>query len=333
MLEIRKIKGDKLYLALVLVDEKKLELYSYKKDNLISLEDFLIGYKTSYFQDDNNKIIKVKVDENPKLFFDNAEKILLKYNVYEQNYLTTNDYKELKESNKINILSIGDIHGRPVWEDIDVKKYDKIIFTGDYLDIYDEKGITEETALDNFKNIIDFGKSNRKKVRFLLGNHDIHYIFYKTKYFEQIYAGRLQLENIDEIVKLYKKNLHLFSVAYQKGDYLFTHAGLTNSIYNEYFSDIPKRELGSKLNIRFFSFNEDALKPFLLIGKYRGGKNECGSLFWADKTETETDYLDDIHQIVGHSKVKKITTIGDKTSSITYIDCLEFKKEFYEKKI
>ena len=55
---------------------------------------------------------------------------------------------------KKGILIIPDIHGRDFWKKaVDSKGYDKIIFLGDYTDPYDFEGITEETAVENFKYI------------------------------------------------------------------------------------------------------------------------------------------------------------------------------------
>ena len=75
------------------------------------------------------------------------------------------------------ILIIPDIHGRLFWISA-TKKYPDlpVIFLGDYLDPYTYyEEILPSEALANFKEILDFKKTNMERVTLLLGNHDIHY--------------------------------------------------------------------------------------------------------------------------------------------------------------
>ena len=67
-------------------------------------------------------------------------------------------------------ISIGDIHGRDIWKNVNPSKYDKIIFVGDYVDSFT---ISNTTILNNLLDIIEFKKSFKNKVILLLGNHDI----------------------------------------------------------------------------------------------------------------------------------------------------------------
>ena len=75
------------------------------------------------------------------------------------------------------IIIFPDIHGRKFWKDVDIKDYDKAIFLGDYLDPYPQEEITDDMALANFKEIIKLNNRNPNKIVFLLGNHDLHYMF------------------------------------------------------------------------------------------------------------------------------------------------------------
>ena len=86
----------------------------------------------------------------------------------------------------MKILVLPDVHGRSFWrkpcQDITTKRrYDKIIFLGDYLDPYTFEDISVEEAIDQFKDILLFAKDNPKVVM-LLGNHDM-------PYFSQDYRG------------------------------------------------------------------------------------------------------------------------------------------------
>ena len=74
------------------------------------------------------------------------------------------------------ILIIPDIHGRIFWkEPCKEFKGKHIVFLGDYLDPYKHQNILEKTALENFKEILEFKKNNKDLVTLLLGNHDLHY--------------------------------------------------------------------------------------------------------------------------------------------------------------
>jgi predicted phosphodiesterase len=74
------------------------------------------------------------------------------------------------------ILIVPDVHGRKFWHKAEelINEVDKIIFLGDYLDPYFWEGITFETAMIEFKNILSFKQKNPEKVILLTGNHDIH---------------------------------------------------------------------------------------------------------------------------------------------------------------
>ena len=74
------------------------------------------------------------------------------------------------------LLIIPDVHGRKFWKEaLETGSYEKVIFLGDYADPYEEEGITEEEAIDNFKDIIAYKQQNPRRVVLLLGNHDLHY--------------------------------------------------------------------------------------------------------------------------------------------------------------
>ena len=71
-------------------------------------------------------------------------------------------------------ITIGDIHGRSDWQEIDPANYDKIIFVGDYVDSFT---VSDIDIITNLLNIIQFKKDNMNKVVLLLGNHDLQYLF------------------------------------------------------------------------------------------------------------------------------------------------------------
>ena len=76
------------------------------------------------------------------------------------------------------MLILPDIHGRDFWRkpvQETLKEGDeKIIFLGDYLDPYDDEGITDAVAFGGLQDIIRFKQEHPDKVTLLWGNHDLH---------------------------------------------------------------------------------------------------------------------------------------------------------------
>lgn len=78
----------------------------------------------------------------------------------------------------MKLIICGDIHGRSFWKN-GLKHFNenpdsKMIFLGDYLDPYTRyEGITQEEALENFKQILEFAQANKNRVILLIGNHKI----------------------------------------------------------------------------------------------------------------------------------------------------------------
>lgn len=223
----------------------------------------------------------------------------------------------------MKIVTIGDTHGRTAWKII-VKRNPgaHFIFTGDYLDAYKAEKIEEEEAIDNFEEIIEFKKSNPDKVILLIGNHDAQYLFppnfgcsvRSKKYFW-------------EIADIFMANKNLFDFAFQKSNYLWTHAGVSN----EWFFDVKEllnsfglkpdlSNLGTVLNK--IGKDSRARTIYTYVSHYRGGLDLNGSPIWADTTELYRDSLDGFHQIVGHNKFVDIMSVGTDDTSITFVDCL-----------
>lgn len=220
-------------------------------------------------------------------------------------------------------IVIGDLHGKTVWEQIEPKKYDKIIFLGDYVDNYDS---TDEEIIENLKAIIKFKKQHKDKVVLLIGNHDIQYMdggrLMVCSGYRDSYAKELNLifQNNEDLF------LEFFVIQgknkYGGNNYVFSHAGFSRSlceIYEISFNKYP--DTPCHIGDRSGLYN---------IGKSRGGLHEHGGIFWADKSELESDYLPAIHQVVGHSKVKDFVRYGDHKSSIAFVDCLDSVTKFYE---
>jgi hypothetical protein len=232
-------------------------------------------------------------------------------------------------------ISIGDIHGRTYWKEIDPSKYDKIIFDGDYVDSFYH---TEQQIFENLREIIQLKKDHPDKVVLILGNHDLQYMWSYSEFGCSGYRGHMY----DDLHDLFYENKDLFQVAFQIENYIWTHAGISKGWYNfnreiiEAFVDkFETKTLADTLN----GIMQTKDNPILhQVGDYRGGVYEYGGITWADRKETMNGYLPGYHQIVGHTPILEITKFGDENGSIRYIDVLgkvaerEEQAKFYEAK-
>ncbi|GAB3178939.1 metallophosphoesterase [Telluribacter humicola] len=222
------------------------------------------------------------------------------------------------------ILAIGDIHGRDTWKEIIGTSADQIVFIGDYVD--SRGGIEASDMIRNFREIIEFKKEHPDRVSLLLGNHDIQYLYYPD-YRCSGFRGDLQ----STYTEIFTQHADLFKVAYQYSNYLFTHAGISVNWCRSHLHILNKYQdrygtFGDTLNAVHQSDDRGILFE---IGVSRGGMYLHGGPVWADKFETEAHYLDGYHQVVGHSRVDHFIRVGNEDASITYIDVLTKRTDFY----
>ena len=229
----------------------------------------------------------------------------------------------------MKILTISDLHGRSVWENIDFDSYDHIIFLGDYTDSYT---FDDETIFNNLSAIIDLKSQQPDRFTLLIGNHDAQYM-----HFPQYGCSGFRIWAQPALTELFNQNKGLFQIAHQRGAYLFVHAGVTNKWLKRLIEKTeheatvvtPEFDLAGLLND---VHQQSARFRNLLfeVGPKRGGTHPHSGPVWADRSETMADYLQGFHQVVGHTPVDDFTTVGNKTGSITYTDVLQTKTAFYE---
>jgi len=227
--------------------------------------------------------------------------------------------------------SIGDTHGRPYWKKFveNNPQIDKWVLIGDFPDSNKYKPIE---VVYNLKEIIHFKKTNPDKVILLLGNHCIQYYFfpnYRCSGFQNSIAYELQ--------QLYLENKHLFQVAYQHKNYIWTHAGISNRWYDKHKDEIEsvRKRIGATNIAECLNYINGTKEAHILheISHHRGGIMNAGGITWADFKETFNDALVGYKQVCGHTSVKHIQMIGDDKTNITYIDCLGTVEDFYKLEI
>lgn len=233
----------------------------------------------------------------------------------------------------MKIIAIGDLHGKDCWKQIDPAQYDKIIFIGDYVDAENKRS---EAIFENLKAIIDFKLQQPEKVILLLGNHDIQYLHYPNHS-----CSKIDVAIQPQLTQLFNQFKEVFQVAWQCGNHLFTHAGVSRKYW---------AWLQEMLEDNLVNYHEPDLAGYLnqihktdphllyVCGAKRGGFYPYGGPLWADDKETQYDHIEGFHQVVGHSRIYKIDTytrswLPDRNSSITYIDVLDQRTEFFELEI
>lgn len=218
------------------------------------------------------------------------------------------------------ILIIPDIHGRIFWkEPCKEFKGKHIVFLGDYLDPYKHQNISEKTALENFKEILEFKKNNKDLVTLLLGNHDLHY----KDMFKDVYRVRFCYSIAEEAKQLFENNKENFQIAYEitadNTKILFTHAGVTENWLKVIHNEIPCRPWRSRTlgdyspdlvlpvepnaeSLNNLLTTEEGLIDLWMVSEERGGIYNFGSPIWAHISEhLECPALKGIYQIFGHT--------------------------------
>ena len=214
-------------------------------------------------------------------------------------------------------LFVGDVHNHSyIFEDIkkldDKYHFDRIIFTGDYVDDW----ITDNhQSLETLETVINLKRSNPEKYTFCIGNHELSYLGYPCS------GHRYELDDIMNM-KL-KDNIDCFDlytiVTLGDTDYVCTHAGINN--------DYVKHVLQGDWREELKKLNKDKLANLYLTtmcSYLRGGYNEFSSFLWCDKREHE--YLNRFeertipYQIVGHTPVETITALSSENYTTYFID-------------
>jgi len=235
----------------------------------------------------------------------------------------------------IKTITIPDLHGKSIWKDVDPHEYDQIIFLGDYLDDWD---VSDESMLENLKEVINFKELHKDKVILLLGNHDVGYLYPMfTKLFRATRCSGFRNSMYEDVHKLLNDNRSLFQPTHQLKNHIWSHAGISEPWYENRLLPVliglgldheDNINLSTKINICFKTDVEELFD----VGYMRGGNYPNGGIFWEDATDLVSSPYPNIHQIVGHTKGNFIGNVynDDLNSHLTFTDCLDKKVEFYK---
>jgi len=233
----------------------------------------------------------------------------------------------------MKILSVGDLHGKPIWETIDPKQYDLIYFLGD---LYDAFEYTQQEIHDNALAVVQKAR-DAGNMFFVIGNHDAHYFKWQTPVHKMVRGSGYASSQLYRAFHLYWDNRDLFRVAYQHDNYLWTHAGFSEAGYNFHFKRKVDDVIQSFDNVhtiadainKLWDLNDPSIFKVPLS---RGGDDTYGGPLWASRSDTIGGPLSGFHQIVGHTASNDIIHKElNPDTSITYIDCLNHQiGKFYE---
>lgn len=223
------------------------------------------------------------------------------------------------------MIVIPDIHGRVFWKEaVKNRENEEIVFLGDYLDPYPDEDISPESALKNFKEIIEFKKAHSENVVLLVGNHDLHY------FYPSVDAGSRYCRYLSrDIEQLFMDNIKLFQLAYEKElagkRFVFAHS----YIHKFWLDDLYGKGRWRKKSI-IKRLNKDFKKTLYGLGCalnnvscYRGGWESYGSMVWADIREIALFQNPNIgdYNIFGHTQlIRPIVT--------EYKACLDCRRGF-----
>jgi predicted phosphodiesterase len=237
---------------------------------------------------------------------------------------------------------LGDIHGRSVWKLIvNQENPDRVVFVGDYFDSFDITGVEQ---LHNFKDIIEYketgfknsGQEDQHKVDviMLIGNHDYHYF---PEIGDQKYSG-YQGTLSHQFAHALHENRHHLKIAYQMGEFLFSHAGVSSIFMDRAFNDEhgwKTENIAVDLNEMFkykpkeFEFGINSKVQYL--DSY--GDNEDQSPIWIRPRSLMKANKDTLRkqvvQVVGHTEQRQIDKRGGSTGGrYWFIDTLGTSGEY-----
>ena len=148
-------------------------------------------------------------------------------------------------------LVLGDIEGRTCWKNIvEIEKPDRVIFLGDLATTHFKDLISNETCVENFKEILKFYDEYDGEVIILRGNHDCYDI--GGWYWAECYPFNPHIANA---VRPYKDEwLKKSQWIFQDGKLCFSHAGVS-SIWMENNNIKTLEEINDLEPSEIFAFN------------------------------------------------------------------------------
>ena len=235
----------------------------------------------------------------------------------------------------MKLVAIGDIHGRDIWKQIVAQEQDadEFVFVGDYFDSFTVKGPDQ---YNNFLDIIEFKKQSKVPVILLIGNHDHHYY----PGVDDSGTSGYQTLMAPSIKHVVGDNKQYLQAAYQVGEFVFTHAGLSSEWLDDSIKDWNVDNVVEKVNELFhYQPGKIAYRSYKQVGGQVYGAQGYGNEafqgpIWirpsALMTANKKTLRKKIIQVVGHTPQDNIDIEGKSTGGRYYfIDTLEYNQGQY----
>jgi hydrogenase maturation factor len=235
----------------------------------------------------------------------------------------------------MKLVAIGDIHGRNIWKQIVAKEHDadEFVFVGDYFDSFTVKGPDQ---INNFLDIIEFKKQSKVPAILLIGNHDHHYY----PGVDDSGTSGYQTLLAPSIKYVVNENKQYLQAAYQVGEFVFTHAGLSSEWLDDSIEDWNADNVVEKVNELFqYQPGKIAYRSYKQVGDQVYGAQGYGNEafqgpIWIRPTAlmntNKKTLRKKIIQVVGHTPQDNIDIEGKATGGRYYfIDTLEYNQGQY----
>jgi len=224
-------------------------------------------------------------------------------------------------------LVIADVHEQVVRLSGILKResdYGKAVFTGDYFD----SKCAEVAGVDKTLQMV-LGLIEDSRNILLIGNHDAHYLFPNNPYIACSVKSARYMQTIGAQLHILKRHLKFYHYDTDL-KVLFTHAGITDKLYEKKFSDLS---IDDKLDFLDFAITEatkqlitrDEPDKLVSVGYDRGGMNRHGGLFWGDLRKHYV--IPGLKQIFGHTQVAEPVAITLKRDVFPLISTPNYKPE------
>jgi len=209
---------------------------------------------------------------------------------------------------------VGDIHGKHELVSKALDNEGTIIFVGDFVDSFDRSTNDMEKCLQLVLNAID-----KNKAKAIFGNHELSYVYSNHR------CSGYSFDTECMVSKYKQQILEKFQTHIWIDNFLITHAGLHPRVM----------ETAGTLSDFYLP---DKYHRANWIGKYRGGLDPVGGIFWCD-FNAEFKPIPNINQIFGHTSFFQdknqvgIRHLSGENSENFCIDCLDKCENFLELEI
>lgn len=221
----------------------------------------------------------------------------------------------------MKVAVIGDIHGTTKFlecykniqeNDSDV---DKIIVLGDWFDPYID--IDLDTMIERYNEFVKIWKSDNRIVS-ILGNHDIAGYINLNDCTNRTYKYGVPRQKIAEVIE---QNLPESYLTYKIGDYIFSHAGVSQEWLNDIAQYTSCNYVDDIMNCKK-GWGNDELSDICTFYPYDWtgcGDNAHQSCVWIRPKTLYSCAVDGYHQVVAHTRVEEITKVSLKNGKDLWI--------------